>query len=557
MTKLNIEAIKEGQRHNSDVIERINKEWDNHCRTLNEIIGGSFGYKPGDVPEMAWLGVGDLSSPLRHDEITTTMMPPFMTLGGDQLVDTGNHFPDYQKLKRQPSLTGKCPVVSDNSKLQSWYEKVWNNERLVYYVYDNEWACKGDEKFKIIVTTDDDRYLLRYCTPKDKTKLLTVDIPFYDWPSLAAEHKQLLFFRIMHNFLRLFAYRLPVDELWRFINGYMEDMSPLASKKHKLDYLDWVMLKADLLLHLPIPPDRYGEVNDERMSVMLHESLKDVGKALASLERFDDAALIMTELAETFPNDHTSYFNAGSTLHILGNEEAALDCYAKHIGRMIQDDSDNVDLGVGSKYETIIVALIHSYFCKFENRMAGIGVRTPLCSMTMRLADMPEEAAEAMGCLCLIAAAVPDFEKLVEVLLAVDPERKFLSYLKPQYCRPGKAKRKLVDMMRSGCITEFKKVVVDVMDRNRSFRIMPVLDTSHSKKLREFDATNVRKKTQGLKREEKACRFCDKYVEKMLRCPCKTVYYCSVDCQRAHWDSHKNMCWYRLKKMVKYKRELP
>ena len=39
------------------------------------------------------------------------------------------------------------------------------------------------------------------------------------------------------------------------------------------------------------------------------------------------------------------------------------------------------------------------------------------------------------------------------------------------------------------------------------------------------------------------CAFCKANKSKLLRCGrCKAVYYCSVDCQRPHWKTHKKIC---------------
>ena len=38
-------------------------------------------------------------------------------------------------------------------------------------------------------------------------------------------------------------------------------------------------------------------------------------------------------------------------------------------------------------------------------------------------------------------------------------------------------------------------------------------------------------------------------------CPCKTVYYCSKECQNVHWQSHKAVCPWHLDKKAKAKEE--
>lgn len=46
-------------------------------------------------------------------------------------------------------------------------------------------------------------------------------------------------------------------------------------------------------------------------------------------------------------------------------------------------------------------------------------------------------------------------------------------------------------------------------------------------------------KIQGKKR----CRNCGVFAEKMLKCGnCRKAYYCDVDCQKANWAEHKQVC---------------
>ena len=42
---------------------------------------------------------------------------------------------------------------------------------------------------------------------------------------------------------------------------------------------------------------------------------------------------------------------------------------------------------------------------------------------------------------------------------------------------------------------------------------------------------------------ERLCAFCFSLLEKAKRCgKCKSIRYCSVDCQRSHWPAHKQSC---------------
>jgi hypothetical protein len=55
-----------------------------------------------------------------------------------------------------------------------------------------------------------------------------------------------------------------------------------------------------------------------------------------------------------------------------------------------------------------------------------------------------------------------------------------------------------------------------------------------------FDAWH---KTKGVNEKGKSCESCKKISENLKRCSrCRTVVYCSVECQRGHWTLHKTVC---------------
>ncbi|EFX74461.1 hypothetical protein DAPPUDRAFT_251928 [Daphnia pulex] len=50
-------------------------------------------------------------------------------------------------------------------------------------------------------------------------------------------------------------------------------------------------------------------------------------------------------------------------------------------------------------------------------------------------------------------------------------------------------------------------------------------------------------KTEGINPKGKSCASCKKISENLKRCSrCRTVVYCSVECQRGHWTLHKTVC---------------
>ena len=47
-------------------------------------------------------------------------------------------------------------------------------------------------------------------------------------------------------------------------------------------------------------------------------------------------------------------------------------------------------------------------------------------------------------------------------------------------------------------------------------------------------------------------RFCNKSMNSFRKCPCRTVYYASEQCQLADWEkTHRNECrWFEAKQMT-------
>ena len=47
---------------------------------------------------------------------------------------------------------------------------------------------------------------------------------------------------------------------------------------------------------------------------------------------------------------------------------------------------------------------------------------------------------------------------------------------------------------------------------------------------------------QSISYNTKSCNNCGKMENLKLCSRCRSVFYCSVDCQRSHWKQHKKTC---------------
>ena len=91
------------------------------------------------------------------------------------------------------------------------------------------------------------------------------------------------------------------------------------------------------------------------------------------------------------------------------------------------------------------------------------------------------------------------------------------------------AEKKKIKLSKSVSIIieEIKKEFAEINDRNNS----------------DSDNDNDDDSEHEDDKQTKQCAYCKKEREKLLQCGrCKCVYYCSIDCQRPHWNRHKLTC---------------
>jgi hypothetical protein len=277
---LNMENIRLAQQKNKSILARVKKCWSDEFDKFQENFGLTLGYIPGPVEGMEWLGVGELSSPRRHDPSQCHF--PFLAEAGDELTNNGAHFPAYQSISRPAYLNRKCPINVQNSEDQAWIQRIWDNELRFIFVHESK--CREGASFELIIATREHEALVQYRGfPRETGRREAI---FQNFPrgDLNQEDQVLLMFRTMHNFLRNYAYMLPPYHLWDLIQHYLKRCSPLTSKKHRADYLDWVILETDLLLNIPYDFDNYS---DENLKIEIHNALINVGSALSALKRFE------------------------------------------------------------------------------------------------------------------------------------------------------------------------------------------------------------------------------------------------------------------------------
>jgi hypothetical protein len=241
----------------------------------------------------------------------------------------------------------------------------------------------------------------------------------------------------------------------------------------------------------------------------------------------------------------TAFFLAGQAFILIGNNDTGLEFYAKHFGHILKDKPDpNLN---EARFADVLANMLSAYHSKFERSMVarkGSGRGNVRLPMVVQDAEI-----EAIGCLLLFSRVIPLLKNLANIF-GVKPGTNLSSYLRPEFKRVALAKKKVINLMRSGDIQEYKKVFRTCMVANKPLSIMPVSDTNYSDEFRQFCISNGSKEANALNKYgySMRCETCGDMPEKLLYCPCKQVRYCSKVCQTKDFSKHKGTCQYLLKK---------
>jgi MYND finger len=454
-------------------------------------------------------------------------------------------------------LPGTCRIALDDdtaaATAQSWIQKIWDGE-CVYYVYPGE---NGACLTIVGATTDDVKLMSGECFPYEHEKNDYIGLHPDLNNLLDSSQVELVKTRLMHHFLRQYAYWIPPYNLAVLLSGLAP---PLASKKCKHQFLDWQVLRADVTLNLtPLDTDSRQPYRSDAdlLAEEIHDRLSDVVRALASLNRWEDAARLSQEIGDTF-NDSAgnAYRCAAEAFQFAGNNEKSIEMFLKHLGRV----------GLGNINEEPHCDVLGNIFLVHHAIYEAAIVQHNQSSMVEQNTDV----LLAIGYAALLRASgfkVSGQGDLFAEMLGVEPAA-LKSLLKDKFQRANRARKALLDLMKSQSIDEYKQSLSKLLRSNASLPMRPPFDTSISDDLLQFHAHNTCKSAREIAKKKtslQACRcaHCGKWSSledddnddadgRYIKCQCDKVYYCNDTCQRSDWKRHQKACaWYVKNKDLK------
>jgi hypothetical protein len=94
------------------------------------------------------------------------------------------------------------------------------------------------------------------------------------------------------------------------------------------------------------------------------------------------------------------------------------------------------------------------------------------------------------------------------------------------------------------CVRELQRATTGVDTGVRAINEAKGIDEVALDLLKDDGGDEATKKANTIRRPlGRACAHCERLKKNMFKCAkCESVYYCSPECQRAHWPTHEREC---------------
>ena len=265
-----------------------------------------------------------------------------------------------------------------------------------------------------------------------------------------------------------------------------------------------------------------------------------LAEALEAAEQYARAALLYAEAAIASEALHglntdvsTSTMNAGVAWRRAGNAKKAEEAYVLAMHKFVK--MFPTLSGAALVHHEFIGCLLDNLRTAYDQCLVDKGMRG--ANLSNRVVDpMTDEVIPHVCCALEALMAAAGVEKY--------RHRKACVVDKSALRKPRRkdAIATLFSAIKSGpSVLDFRCVILDSICRDMTGVECPDVQVP-SPRENMSKACDVVKTTGGKANQYSWCGGCDKPMAEAGSCPCKQVSYCSKDCQRLHWPTHKLVC---------------
>lgn len=369
------------------------------------------------------------------------------------------------------------------------------------------------------------------------------------WSSWTKKHQQSIVARILHHLIRQHGHNFP----WLVLNSVERVVSAKYGKltaKGLEDHLDLRIVCLDQVLH------HHSTMED--FAWHIHFYFERISELLQGLSRFEQAADLRMELAQVYTPKVCMFEFVHSYAQIRSFKIASR------------------TFMLAGKFERVEECLVKALHVSSKHHGTSWDINDPLLKEIFALWGHlnGEKGVKNQGDLLFTYA----FWSLVFLagLNINDDDGGLMGWklisdtactrvIKTFFQTPDRAKAALQYALKTGTVKDFKERVLKVVDKDAKARITKVYDTKtksefkipRSNKKQEIAETlldHEKEMAKTLLRADKSnaswlqscknvhCNAVETKPKTFLQCPCRSVCYCSKNCQKGDWKNHKKDC---------------
>jgi len=342
----------------------------------------------------------------------------------------------------------------------------------------------------------------------------------------------LLNYRLVHLFVRKYGVLLG-QQSFESLDTICTSISGIFRRAGELELaLDATMVLADLAIILGVD---YRIVGDR---------ISKVGECLEAMGKHLDAAKVYTDVANTVWKHSIfcgqAYTNAGLAFKYAQDFDKAESSYVLAWNTVVHANSNPMDAAFAGILQNILI-LYHQYNASRK-----------------RSNERSEGKEKLFPVLCSLLKII-GFRSQNESLTSCVLDTGVIGCLRTNLRNPGAALKVLRNAAVTPTLDYFRNSILasahpDVGIITSSGGVENPSDPKHH--AQTMKENNERSHKSNF--TSHSCITCNKHEEpggqKLFRCPCKVVHYCSKDCQLENWMDHKKHCTFQLKKKEEKKK---